>query len=87
MGAPRTRLLLAGPLRSRRAHWHSPRHTPRPRLPQDYEIGNGIWPVQRNRTLFVTSVVPVPGASDTFRAWWGAADANVATGILKVTYA
>ena len=54
---------------------------------QDYEIGNGIWPVQRNRTLFVTSLVPVPGEIDTYRAWWGAADANVATGIVKVTYA
>ena len=54
---------------------------------QDYEIGNGIWPVQRNRTLFVTSLVPVSGEVDTYRAWWGAADANVATGIVKVTYA
>lgn len=55
----------------------------------DYEIGmsTGIWPVQRNRTLFVTSLVPVAGEVDTYRAWWGAADANVATGIVKVTYA
>ena len=54
----------------------------------DYEIGmgTGIWPVQRNRTLFVTALVPVAGEVDTFRAWWGAADANVATGIVKVTY-
>jgi predicted GH43/DUF377 family glycosyl hydrolase len=54
----------------------------------DYEIGmgTGIWPVNRNRTLFVTALVPVAGETDTFRAWWGAADANVATGIVKVTY-
>ena len=52
----------------------------------DYEIGNGRWPVQRNRTLFVTSLVPIPGKVDTFRAWWGAADANVATGIVTVTH-
>lgn len=52
----------------------------------DYEIGDGKWPVQRNRTLFVTSLIPVPGEVDTFRAWWGAADANVATGIVTVTH-
>ena len=52
-----------------------------------YEIGGSSdpYPVTRNRTLFVTSLVPVPGEVDTFRAWWGAADANVATGIVKVT--
>jgi predicted GH43/DUF377 family glycosyl hydrolase len=53
----------------------------------DYEIGNGIWPVNRNRTIFVTSVVPVAGQTDVFRVWYGAADANVATAIIKVTYA
>lgn len=51
----------------------------------DYEIGNGIWPVQRNRTIFVTSAVPVAGAVDTFRVWYGAADANVASAIVKVS--
>lgn len=51
----------------------------------DYEIGNGIWPVQRNRTIFVTSVVPIANQTDTFRVWYGAADANVAWAIVKVT--
>ena len=51
----------------------------------DYEIGsNPAWPVYRNNTLFVTSLVPVPGAPDVFRAWYGAADANVATAIVRV---
>jgi len=57
----------------------------------DYEIGDAgpnpkHWPVNRNRTLFVTSLVPVPGQVDTFRAWYGAADANVATAIVTVTH-
>ncbi len=52
----------------------------------DYEIGDGSWPVQRYRTLFVTQLVPVVGEVDTFRVWYGAADANVATAILKVTF-
>ena len=57
--------------------------------PRRSEIGmnTGIWPVQRNRTLFVTALVPVAGEVDTFRAWWGAADANIATGIVTVTSA
>jgi hypothetical protein len=60
----------------------------------DYEIGfsldghrYGHYPIQRNRTLFVTSIVPVVGEVDTFRVWYGAADANVATAILKITHA
>lgn len=52
----------------------------------DYEIGNGKWPVNRNRTIFTTSVVPVAGQVDTFRVWYGAADANVATAIIQVTH-
>jgi hypothetical protein len=57
----------------------------KPTMP--YEIGNGSWPVNRNNTLFVTSVVPVEGQVDTFRVWYGAADANVATAIMTVSYA
>lgn len=53
----------------------------------DYEIGNGIWPVQRNRTIFVTSAVPISGEVDVFRVWYGAADANVASAIVKVSTA
>jgi predicted GH43/DUF377 family glycosyl hydrolase len=52
----------------------------------DYEIGDGIWPVQRNRTMFVTSLVPIAGQVDTYRVWYGAADANIATAILTVTH-
>lgn len=52
----------------------------------DYEIGNGIWPVNRNRTIFTTSVVPIAGSVDTFRVWYGAADANIATAIIQVLY-
>jgi predicted GH43/DUF377 family glycosyl hydrolase len=51
----------------------------------DYEIGNGPWPVQRYRTIFVTSVVPISNQPDTFRVWYGAADANVAWAIIHVT--
>lgn len=45
------------------------------------------YPVQRYRTTFVTSIRPidVSGSSEwTYRLWWGAADANVATGVLTV---
>jgi hypothetical protein len=42
--------------------------------------------VQRYRTTFLTSIIPVAGQIDTFRLFWGAADASVATGTLKVTY-
>lgn len=53
----------------------------------DYEIGNSsAWPVYRNNTLFMTSLVPIPNQTDTFRCWYGAADANVATAIIRVTY-
>jgi predicted GH43/DUF377 family glycosyl hydrolase len=50
----------------------------------DYEIGNGPYPVQRNRTIFTTSAVPVAGAKDVFRVWYGAADANVASALVQV---
>lgn len=52
------------------------------------------YPVQRYRTTFVTSIVPIVGSTtksaagvieQKYRLWWGAADANVATGILTVT--
>ncbi len=52
----------------------------------DYEIGGSYYPGQRYRTLFVTSLVPVEGQVDTFRVWYGAADAVVATAIVRVTY-
>jgi len=48
-----------------------------------WEIGNGIYPVQRNRTIFPTSIVPT-GTVDQFRVWYGAADANVASAIIQV---
>jgi predicted GH43/DUF377 family glycosyl hydrolase len=52
----------------------------------DYEVGsNPAWPAYRNNTLFVTSLVPVQGKVDVFRAWYGAADANVATALVTVT--
>lgn len=41
---------------------------------------------QRYHTLFVTSIVPVPGEQDTFRVWYGAADANVATAVVRVGF-
>jgi len=59
-------------------------HFFRPTL--DYEVGsNPKWPVCRNRTLFVTSLVPLPGQPNNFTAWYGAADANVATAVITVT--
>lgn len=55
-------------------------------IDMDYEIGNNpAWPVYRNNTVFVTSLIPVEGEVDTFRAWYGAADANVATAIVKIS--
>jgi hypothetical protein len=52
----------------------------------DYEIGDGKWPVQRKRTIFTTAVVPLPNQlPDTYRVWYGAADANVAWAIIQVT--
>ena len=54
-------------------------------ITMDYEAGSSQqWPVYRNSTLFVTSLVPVPGEVDVFRAWYGAADANVATALVRV---
>jgi len=50
----------------------------------DYENGTGKYPVQRNRTLFPTSLIPT-GKKDEFRVWYGAADANVGTAIVQVT--
>jgi hypothetical protein len=47
---------------------------------------HAVWPVQRNRTLFLTSVVPIAGKTDTFRVWYGAADANVASMVIQVTH-
>jgi predicted GH43/DUF377 family glycosyl hydrolase len=41
------------------------------------------YQVQRYRTTFVTSIVPLGG--DVFRLYWGAADASVASGLLTVT--
>ena len=41
----------------------------------DYEIGMGTgpWPVNRNRTIFTTSLVPLPAkGKDTFLVWYGA---------------
>ena len=52
----------------------------------DYEIGsNARWPVCRNNTLFVTALVPIAGEVDAFRAFYGAADANVATAVVRIT--
>jgi len=51
----------------------------------DYENGSGKYPVQRNRTLFPTSLVPT-GNKDEFRIWYGAADANVGSALIQVTY-
>jgi predicted GH43/DUF377 family glycosyl hydrolase len=53
----------------------------------DYEgLPGDTWPVQRNRTLFVTQLIPLPGQTDVYRVFYGAADANVATAILTVTH-
>jgi len=48
-----------------------------------WEIGDGMYPVQRNRTIFATSIVPT-GNKDEFRVWYGAADANVASAVIQV---
>eukprot|EP01113_Clastostelium_recurvatum_P030210 TRINITY_DN3660_c0_g1_i3.p1 TRINITY_DN3660_c0_g1~~TRINITY_DN3660_c0_g1_i3.p1 ORF type:complete len:249 (+),score=24.30 TRINITY_DN3660_c0_g1_i3:403-1149(+) len=49
----------------------------------DYELGTGPYPVQRHRTLFATSLIPTDN-KDEFRVWYGAADANVASALIKV---
>jgi len=48
-----------------------------------WEIGDGIYPVARKRTIFPTSIVPT-GNKDEFRVWYGAADANVASAVIQV---
>jgi len=52
---------------------------------EPWEIGDSIYPVQRHRTIFPTSIVPT-GTKDQFRVWYGAADANVASAIIQVSY-
>ena len=51
-------------------------------LPFEGVEPTGGYPVQRYRTTFVTSIVPL--GKDKFRLFWGAADASVASGILTV---
>ena len=58
-----------------------------------YEIGYGgnvSYPVQRNRTIFAPTAVNLPKsfANDTnvwdyIRVWFGAADANVGTAVIR----
>ena len=43
------------------------------------------YPVCRNNTVFVTSLVPRAGEVDAWTAWYGAADANVATAVITAT--
>lgn len=55
----------------------------------DYEIGNGDYPVQRYRTIFTTHIILMGGDARTqdgqlSRVWYGAADASVATAIVRV---
>ena len=50
---------------------------------EPWEIGNGIYPVQRHRTIFATSLIPT-GVKDQFRVWYGASDANVASAVIQV---
>lgn len=52
----------------------------------DYEIGMGtsIYPVNRNRTIFTTQLVPL--GNDVFHVWYGAADAVVAWAQIQVTH-
>ena len=52
-------------------------------------MGTGPYPVNRNRTLFPTTLVPQTGpgvAPDTFLVYYGAADANVAYAFIQVTH-
>lgn len=45
-------------------------------------------PRSRFRTIFTTSVVPLPNeGADTFLVWYGAADANVAWAKIRVSHA
>jgi predicted GH43/DUF377 family glycosyl hydrolase len=54
----------------------------------DYEIGDGPYAVQRNRTIFATVAVPISGRAEAggqiFRVWYGAADAVVASALVSV---
>ena len=52
-------------------------------------MGTGPYPVNRNRTLFPTTLVPQSGpgvAPDTFLVYYGAADASVAYAYIQVTH-
>ena len=48
-------------------------------------MGTGPYPVNRNRTIFTTTLVP-QDAQDTFLVYYGAADAVVAHAIIQVTH-
>jgi len=53
-----------------------------PLLP--YEQGTNGYPWSRHNVVFLCSAVPTSNI-DEFRIWFGAADASVGTGIIKVT--
>jgi len=58
-------------------------------LRSEIGMGTGPWPVNRNRTIFTTTLVPQTGPSDapdTFLVYYGAADANVAYAFIQVTH-
>jgi hypothetical protein len=49
-------------------------------------MGTGPYPVNRNRTIFTTSLVPRPDIGvDCFLVYYGACDANVAYALIQVT--
>ncbi len=48
-------------------------------------MGTGPYPVNRNRTIFPTTLVPQT-EPDTFLVYYGAADANVAYAFIQVTH-
>jgi predicted GH43/DUF377 family glycosyl hydrolase len=54
-----------------------------PLLP--YQQGIPPYPVNRARVIFLPSVTPIPGEPDSFRLFFGAADASVGTAVVTVT--
>jgi len=54
-----------------------------PLLP--YQQGVPPFPVNRHRVIFLPSVVPLPGRPDSFRLFFGAADASIGMATVTVT--
>lgn len=62
--------------------WRSKTHPFVPLLP--YQQGLPPYPRNRADVIFLPTVVPMPGETDLFRVWFGAADASIGTALMRV---